>query len=241
MKKIIIISLLSLLSALLVSCSSVWEISNNSSHENKSSEKQEIIPKKEIEKVVIENINTTSDKDQDGINDIDELLSWARIDVKNKSNYKSRYISWGYPPEGEWVCTDVIWRAFKEAGYDLKKLVDSDIQNFIKDYPRVNNKPDGNIDFRRVPNLQVYFKKYHNSLTKEIKPWDKENLKSWQPGDIVIFWKPVDHIWIISDKRNNQGVPFLIHNAGPYAKEEDIIEYWDSNISKIIGHYRIKY
>ena len=33
------------------------------------------------------------------------------------------------PPDTEGVCTDVIWRAFKNAGYSLKDMVDEDIKN----------------------------------------------------------------------------------------------------------------
>jgi uncharacterized protein YijF (DUF1287 family) len=45
------------------------------------------------------------------------------------------------------------------------------------------------------------------------------------------------HIGIISDKRNREGVPYLIHNGGPHAMEVDaLIER--SEISPILKHYR---
>jgi hypothetical protein len=45
------------------------------------------------------------------------------------------------------------------------------------------------------------------------------------------------HIGIISDNRNKNGIPFVIHHANPYQRfyEEDILEYRDD----IVGHYRI--
>lgn len=53
-------------------------------------------------------------------------------------------------------------------------------------------------------------------------------------GDIVVF---ENHIGIVSDKRNRNGIPFVIHHANPYQRdyEEDILEYHND----IVGHYRI--
>jgi len=192
-------------------------------------------------KLLVENIITQADKDWDWINDIDDILAWARTEVKNKTIYKDGYFSGGYPPVGQWVCTDVIWRAFKEAWYDLKYLVDSDIKNNIWDYSRVNWSAEPNIDFRRVPNLQVYFEKYAKVLTQDVIPGNINNLSEWQPWDIVTFWAPKNHIAIISDKRNTNWVPFIIHNSAPTAREDDWLVYWNENVSSITGHYRLKY
>jgi hypothetical protein len=183
----------------------------------------------EVEKIVI-----PVDKDNDGIYDLDDIVEGARLEAQRRPIYKSAYYQGGYPPETEGVCTDVIWRAFKNAGYDLKNMVDNDIKNNVRLYPRVNGKPDPNIDFRRVPNLDVFFKRYATTLTLELKPYDKENLKQWQGGDIVVFKNP-GHIGILSDKRRNDGIPYLIHNAGPYAMEADDFLWW---YPKIVGHYR---
>jgi uncharacterized protein YijF (DUF1287 family) len=187
----------------------------------------------QIPKIVIDH-----DQDGDGLQDWEDILEGARQDARNKPVYRSAYYRGGYPPDDEGVCTDVIWRAFKNAGYDLKKMVDEDIKNNVTSYPRVEGKPDPNIDFRRVPNLKTFFDRKATALTIEIIPNNPENLKQWQPGDIVIFGKPIDHIGIISDIRRRDGVPYLIHNGGPYTKEEDMLIDWDQNISPIIGHYR---
>ena len=189
----------------------------------------------------VKNIITLTDIDKDWINDIDDILKWAREEVNNKTTYKSAYYSWGYPPQNEWVCTDVVWRALLNAWINLKDLVDSDIKNNITFYSRVEWKADKNIDFRRVPNLDVYLSRKAIKLTNEVLPLNLENLIEWQPWDIVIFWKPKDHIAIVSDKRNKQWVPYIIHNSAPIPKENDWLIYWDQNISPIIGHYRWKY
>jgi len=191
--------------------------------------------------IKIENITTTSDIDNDWINDIDDILDWSRKEVNNKTNYKSVYYDWWYPPQNEWVCTDLVRRAFKNAWINIKKLVDEDIQNNVHLYKRINWKPDPNIDFRRVPNLNTFFSRKAISLTTEIQPRNIENLKNWQVWDIVVFGKPKDHIAILSNKRNINWVPYIMHNAAPIPKEEDLLIYWHKNISKIIWHYRWKY
>lgn len=178
------------------------------------------------------------DEDGDGINDLEDILQGARLDVANKPAYKSVYYDGGYPPDHEGVCTDVIWRAFMNAGYNFKKMIDNDIKNNTQAYPRVEGRPEPNIDFRRVPNQMTFFERHATKLTTEINPYDKENLEQWQGGDIVVFGQPVEHIGIVSDIRRGDGIPFMIHNAGPYAREEDALLYWHENISEIIGHYR---
>lgn len=88
----------------------------------------------------IETLKSQTDYDNDGIDDYTDILQGAKIDAKNKPKYKSAYYAGGYPPENEGVCTDVIWRALKNAGYLLKDMVDEDIKNNIKEYPRVASK-----------------------------------------------------------------------------------------------------
>lgn len=169
-----------------------------------------------------------------------KIIDWARSEVANKTVYKDWYYSWGFPPEKVWVCTDVVRRALKNAWISLKSDIDKDISLNTNKYQRVNWKPDPNIDFRRVPNLKIYFDRKFESLTTELKPWNKENLKKWQPWDIVIFGRPHNHTWIISDKRDKYWVPYLIHNAAPTASEQNILYRWHKTYSKIIWHYRVK-
>ncbi|MBQ9297687.1 MAG: DUF1287 domain-containing protein [Clostridia bacterium] len=180
----------------------------------------------------IERLISQTDYDNDGIDDYTDILEGARIEAKNKPKYKNAYYSGGYPPEDEGVCTDVIWRALKNAGYMLKDMIDEDIKNNVDKYPRVQGKPDPNIDFRRVPNLKVYFERNQISLTTDLTEIEK-----WQAGDIVIFGN--SHVGIISDKRNKTGVPYLIHNGGQPIREEDILELYN-NFNPITGHYRMK-
>jgi len=180
---------------------------------------------------VVEKVVLDSDKDCDGIYDLDDIVQGARKDLEARPLYKDAYYAGGYPPDNEGVCTDVIWRALQNAGYNLKDMMDRDIKEHTEDYPRVAGVPDPNIDFRRVPNQEAFFKKYADQLTTEIIPWDAENLKQWQGGDIVGFGPPYEHVGIVSDKRRADGVPLLIHNAGPYTREDDGLFTWPSPIT----------
>jgi len=182
-----------------------------------------------VDKIIINN-----DKNSDGILDLDEMVLGARIEAENKSSYINKYYIGGYPPATEGVCTDVVWRSFLKAGYNLKDLIDKDIKDNVKLYPRVEGKPDPNIDFRRVPNLVTFFKRNAESLTLELKANDVGNLKLWQGGDIVTFDNP-QHVVIISDKRRKDGIPYIIHNPGPHSVEEDKLLKW---MPKITGHFR---
>ncbi len=107
------------------------------------------------------------------------------------------------------------------------ELVNEDVNAHPEEYEI--EEPDINIDFRRVNNLKVYFARTAIPLTTDIYDIDQ-----WQGGDIVIFEK---HIGIVSDKRNDDGVAYVIHHNDPFQKsyEEDILDSRDD----ITGHYRI--
>ena len=183
-----------------------------------------------------EDIKSNTDYDNDGLEDYADIVEGARIDAENKPTYRSKYYDGGYPPDNEGVCADVVWRALKNAGYLLKDMVDEDIKNNVSLYPRVEGKPDPNIDFRRVKNLKVFFERNHISLTIDLS-----RIEEWNPGDIVIFQsESKDHIGIISDKRNAKGIPYIIHNAGQENREEDGLEFYNEYAWPITGHYRLR-
>ena len=176
---------------------------------------------------VIEQIHSTVDKDSDGIDDQIDILQGALNYIASKPKYKSKYYQTGYPNDEYGVCTDVVANALNNAGYDLMILIQEDIKANPNDYNI--DEPDINIDFRRVRNLKVYFSHSAISLTTDISA-----IEEWQGGDIVIFQ---NHIGIVSDRRNRNGVPYVIHHNDPWQKtyEQDILE----NRDDIIGHYRI--
>lgn len=174
----------------------------------------------------IETYKSSVDLDNDGIDDQTDILNNVRTYITTKPKYKSKYYNTGYPNDNYGVCTDVVAFGLKAAGYDLQELVDQDIR---ENRSRYNIKTvDKNIDFRRVRNLKIYFDNYAISLSTSL-----DDISDWQGGDIVIF---PSHIGIVSDKRNKDGIPFLIHHANPYQRyyEEDVLKMY-----KIEGHYRI--
>jgi hypothetical protein len=67
---------------------------------------------------------SSQDQNQNDIPDSIDIVNGARQEVEKGTVYDGSYFQGGYPPEGRGACTDVIWRAFKTAGYDLKKMVD---------------------------------------------------------------------------------------------------------------------
>ena len=222
MKKFILITLLLLL-VLPVGC---------------KQDKDSIIYKnnqKPIKTIRVERILSGHDQDNDGLDDLADIVQGGRAEAERAPKYVNSYYNGGYPPDTKGVCTDTIWRAFKNAGYNLKEMIDTDIKNNIKAYPRVNGRPEPNIDFRRVPNLDTFFMRHADVLTAEIVPDSQENLKQWQGGDIVVFGAPLWHIGIVSDQRRADGIPLLIHNGGPYAAENDMLLSWPS---PIIHHFR---
>ena len=175
----------------------------------------------------IKTYTSNIDKDNDGIDDQTDILNSVREYIGTKPKYKSKYYASGYPDDEYGVCTDVVSNGLKGAGYDLMELVNEDIINNKGNYSI--DTIDKNIDFRRVQNLKVYFENNSISLTTDIY-----DLEEWQGGDIVIFQ---NHIGIISNNRNKNGVTFVIHHANPYQRyyEENILE----SRNDIVGHYRI--
>lgn len=175
----------------------------------------------------IPQVHSSVDKDNDGIDDQTDILQGALDYVASRPKYKSKYYRTGYPNDGYGVCTDVVAFALKNAGYDLMTLVQQDIEANPADYDM--DEPDQNIDFRRVKNLRVYFSHSAISLTTDIS-----EIEEWQGGDIVVF---KNHIGIVSDRRNENGVPYVIHHNDPWQRtyEEDILE----DREDIVGHYRV--
>ena len=181
----------------------------------------------------IEEVKSDIDYDNDGIDDYTDIVLSALEYGKKRPNYKSKYYLGGYPPLSEGVCTDLIWRSLKGAGYDLKSMIDSDISENLSSYVRTTN-PDPNIDFRRVYNLHVFFENNYLKLTNDVSL-----ISEFQPGDILIFNNDT-HIGIVSNKRNKKGYPYIIHHVPSLRNklnnlEEDVLLKYN-----VVGHYRFK-
>ena len=175
----------------------------------------------------IKTYQSPHDEDGDGIDDQTDILEGARKYVSKHPEYRSEYYPGGYPTDNYGVCTDVVGAALLNAGYDLMELVHEDVLESPESYPHAESIA---IDFRRVVNLDVWFRRNAAyTLSTDIRETDQ-----WQGGDIVTF---EGHIGIISDRRDRDGVPYVIHHGreGQTSYEEDTLR----QRSDIIGHYRM--
>lgn len=165
------------------------------------------------------------------------VVTSARDQIGKTIRYDPAYRALSYPGGDiaieSGVCTDVVIRALRNSiEMDLQKLVHEDMKANFALYPKIwgLKKPDKNIDHRRVPNLQTYFKRQGWSLPVTKNP------KDYQPGDLVTCTVPprLPHIMIVSDQKNARGIPLIIHNIGSGTKEEDrLFEF------PLTGHYRM--
>jgi len=115
---------------------------------------------------------------------------------------------------------------------NLQLLVHEDMLKHFDQYPQIwgLSKPDSNIDHRRVPNLEVFFGKYGQSLPIT------QDAQDYQPGDIV-SWRLTNnrpHIGIVSDvKVDGTNRYQIIHNIGWGPQQEDVLFDYT-----IVGHFR---
>lgn len=185
--------------------------------------------------VEVRNIASPSDYNGNGVDDWADIVAGAREEAKVHPIYDDGYYQGGYPPDDRGACTDLVWRAFRHAGFDLKTMVDADIATHPEHYPNIA-KPDPNIDFRRSATLGYFFAAYGQTMPNDFQPSDAASLAQWQPGDILVFDDGA-HIGVLSDKRDAQGVPLVIHNnhqKGPF--EEDYLSR--KSRRQVTGHYR---
>ncbi len=156
--------------------------------------------------------------------------------VKTYDHGNGYYSHGGSPPPDTGVCTDVIWRAYRDIGIDFRANFQKDVESYPLLY---DGDLDSNINYRRVKRLQVYFSRTAKVLTNAIVPNDLDTLKEWQPWDIVIFEElPSNHLWhigIISDIRWDNGVPFMLDNHGDGVGITITPLDWPT---KVIGHFR---
>jgi uncharacterized protein len=168
------------------------------------------------------------------------FFEWAKKQIAVVTSYDHSnwyYASPGSPPDDTGVCSDVIWRAYRDMGIDFRAVFQADVK---RNPPLYDEDLDPNINYRRVKRLQVYFSRNAKILTNDMILWDMVNLSEWQPGDIVIFDElPSNHLWhigIISDIRDKDGVPYMLDNHGAWVGITITPLMWPA---KIVGHYRV--
>lgn len=170
-----------------------------------------------------------------------ELLAQAAIErTTHTVIYDGRYMKIDYPmgdvPAYMGVCTDVVIRSLRMLNIDLQKQVHEDISANFSKYPNQKrwglNRPDKNIDHRRVPNLRVFFERHGERLPIT------DRGKDYKPGDIVTWNLDAvkTHIGIVSEQRVDDADEeryLIVHNIGAGPELEDMLFAFE-----ITGHYR---
>lgn len=167
----------------------------------------------------------------------DRIVNGAKNEVIRGVSYDASYEQIPYPngdvPQDRGACTDVVVRALRSAGYDLQKLIHEDMKVRFDLYPKRYglSHPDPNIDHRRVPNHKVFLRRHGKALPLSTKGGAAG---TWMPGDLV-YWDiglGRDHCGILSNDRNADGLPLVIHNLRT-TRQEDCLTDW-----RITGHFR---
>ncbi len=140
----------------------------------------------------------------------------------------------GDVPLHKGTSADLIIRAYRHLGVDLQELVHEDIKQNFRVYPQLwnLNEPDPNIDHRRVPNLQRFFRRHGVEMTPSRESLD------YQFGDLV-FWRLPGgeaHLGMVVPAPMQQGEkPWVVHHLSDQPTWEDtLFDY------KVIGHYRFQ-
>jgi uncharacterized protein YijF (DUF1287 family) len=166
------------------------------------------------------------------------LVAAAVERTHHSVRYVSAYVRLPYPggdvPADTGVCTDEIIRSYRALGVDLQKEVHEDMLQNFSSYPNKKrwllDRPDSNIDHRRVPNLMVFFQRKGQTLpiTGQAEDYSPGDLVTWDLGG------GVPHIGIVVGQKSRSSGPFMVvHNIGEGPKMEDVLFNW-----KITGHYR---
>jgi uncharacterized protein YijF (DUF1287 family) len=164
-----------------------------------------------------------------------QLVEAAREQTQHRVVYDGAYQRIAYPmgdvAPDRGVCTDVVVRAYRQLGVDLQQKVHEDMKAHFSLYPQLwgLTRPDTNIDHRRVPNLQTYFKRNGQSLGVP------GATGQFQPGDLLTWMLPgnLPHIGIVSDRTSTDGRrPLIIHNIGAGPQEEDAL-----HVAPLTGRY----
>src|SRR5262249_17870421 len=126
------------------------------------------------------------------------------------------------------VCADVVIRAARDAWrIDLQRLVHEDMLRTFRAYPRRwgLKQPDGNIDHRRVPNLETYWTR-QGARVWHGRGWGVDFHGPPPPGDLLT-WRAFlgggPHVAIVA---TGGAWPRIIQNYGWGVHEELLIRQW---------------
>ena len=169
---------------------------------------------------------------------VGRLVAAALERTHHEVRYDGSYRRIPYPggdvPDDVGVCTDLVIRAYRGVGIDLQKEVHEDISSEFRAYPRAwgLERPDPNIDHRRVLNLETFFRRWGEEL------FTSARAGGYRPGDLVTWILPSGnpHIGIVVDRTTPDGRrPMIVHNLGRGPRVDDILFAYP-----IRGHFRYR-
>jgi uncharacterized protein len=182
----------------------------------------------------------------------EKLAAAASAQLGVTTGYDPSWTSISYPdgdvPRSTGVCADVIIRAARDAlGLDLQKLVHEDMSKNFAAYPAHrawgSQRPDTNIDHRRVLNLETYFQRCGACVWHANGPVPGDEFpKVLEVGDIVswLLDARLPHIAIVV--ATPQPAPasrnpdcHVVHNIGRGTEQSALAEF---HPHRAVGQYR---
>jgi hypothetical protein len=155
----------------------------------------------------------------------------SEIRVTYNPSYRKLRMPLGDVPASQGVCTDLVIRSYRLLGIDLQSRVNEDMNSAFTEYPSKwgLKKPDSNIDHRRVPNLEVFFRRKGSEMKITSRGQD------YLPGDIVTWTLPggLPHIGIVTGEKAATHRYLIAHNIGGGPELEDFLFQCPIN-----GHFR---
>ena len=186
----------------------------------------------------------------------EKLAAAARAQVGITTGYDPTWTAIRYPngdvPRSTGVCADVVIRAARDAlGLDLQQLVHEDMMKNFARYPARrtwgSQRPDSNIDHRRVLNLEAFFQRSGACLWRSTLSTPGDGFpRPLESGDIVTWLLDarLPHIGIIVTTPRDSGAAGsasrnpdcqVVHNIGRGAEQSVLAEF---HSHRAIGHYR---
>lgn len=173
------------------------------------------------------------------------LAAAAQKQLGVTTKYDAAYAALPYPggdvPRKAGACSDVVIRAARDGlGLDLQRLVHEDMTAAFSAYPAHRlwdqARPDPNIDHRRVPNLETFFRRHGGEVwTADRKTGGASFPEPLAVGDLLT-WRNAEgasHIGVVTRAGSR---PLILHNVGYGAMQHALwpMGFWRN----AVGHYR---
>ena len=161
------------------------------------------------------------------------------------TEYDAAYAALPYPggdvPRKTGACSDVVIRAARDGlGLDLQKLIHEDMTAAFSAYPAGRLwgqvRPDANIDHRRVPNLETFFRRHGGEVWKADRTTGGAAFPEPLAVGDLLTWRNSEgasHIGLVT---RAGGSPLILHNIGHGAMQHGLwpMGFWRN----AVGHYR---